>query len=73
VSGGIWGALSCFSYIGAGEGDVAQMEVISSIFPSTYSITDEGMVGVTALVAATAVLFKFRFCFLAPVALCAID
>ena len=30
------------------------------------------MVGVMALVAATAALFKFRFRFLAPVALCAI-
>lgn len=44
--------------------------LFSSIFPSTYSITVEGMISVTALVATTTALCHFRFCFLVPVALC---
>jgi hypothetical protein len=55
-----------YSGIGAGEGDVP----FSSVFPSTYSVTEEGMVGVTTPIAATTVLCHFHFCCLVPVVLC---
>ena len=42
------------------------------IFPWTYSITEDGMVSVTVLVAVTTMPRHFRFCFLVTVVLCAL-
>ena len=44
----------------------------SPIFPWTYSITEDGMVSVMALVTVTTEPRHFHFCFLVTVVLCAL-